>query len=58
MKAFCDHEVFYYQGTEFISQVETLLVEEFKKFLGCLEVETRAVSGQMANTAVFSALVD
>ena len=50
--------MFYYQGTEFISEVEALLVEEMKKFLGCREVESRAVSGQMANTAVFSALVD
>ncbi|MGW8317155.1 MAG: glycine cleavage system aminomethyltransferase GcvT [Bacteroidales bacterium] len=58
VKAFCDHEVFYYQGTEFISEVEALLAEEIKKFLRCREVETRAVSGQMANTAVFSAMVD
>jgi len=58
VKAFCDQEVFYYQGTEFISEVEALLGEEIKKFLGCREVESRAVSGQMANTAVFSALVD
>ena len=35
-----------------------MLVDEFRAYLGCSEVETRAVSGQMANTAVFSALVD
>ena len=28
------------------------------EYLGCAEVETRVVSGQMANMAVFSALVD
>lgn len=58
VKAFDDAEVFYYQGTKFISEVETLLIEEFKKYLGCANVETRVVSGQMANTAVFSAMVD
>jgi len=34
------------------------LEEEFRKFLGCNDVETRLVSGQMANTAVFSAMLD
>jgi len=58
VKAFNEAEVFYYQGTEFISEVETLLQHELQKFLGCAEVETRLVSGQMANTAVFSAMVD
>jgi aminomethyltransferase len=58
VKAFCDHEVFYYQGTDFISEVEELLCCEMQKFLGCKRVESRAVSGQMANTAVFSAMVD
>jgi aminomethyltransferase len=38
--------------------VERLLEEEMRKFLGCKEVETRLISGQMANTAVFSAMVD
>ena len=58
VKAFYDAEVFYYQGTEFIDEVEALLVKELKEFLGCAEVETRIISGQMANTAVFSAMVD
>ena len=58
VKSFYDADVFYYQGTEFIDQVEQLLVEEMKAFLGCAEVETRAISGQMSNTAVFSALMD
>jgi aminomethyltransferase len=57
-KAFYDAEIFYYQGTEFIGQVERLLEEEMRKFLGCANVETRLISGQMANTAVFSAMVD
>ena len=57
-KAFNDAEIFYYQGTGFIAQVEAMLVEEMKKFLGATQVETRVTSGQMSNTAVFSALMD
>jgi aminomethyltransferase len=57
-KAFYDAEIFYYQGTGFISEVERMLDEEMRKFLGCENVETRLISGQMANTAVFSAMVD
>ncbi|MCK4626341.1 MAG: glycine cleavage system protein T, partial [Phycisphaerae bacterium] len=58
LKAFYEADVFYYQGTGFIEAVETLLEDELRKFLGCEEVETRAVSGQMANAVVFSAMVD
>jgi glycine cleavage system T protein len=56
--AFSEAEVFYYQGTDFIAQVEAKLESELKKFFGCRQVETRLVSGQMANMALFSALVD
>ena len=56
--AFYDAEIFYYQGTEFIGEVERMLEEEIREFLGCENVETRLISGQMANTAVFSAMVD
>jgi aminomethyltransferase len=35
-----------------------MLEEEMQKFLGCENVELRLISGQMANTAVFSAMVD
>ena len=57
-EAFYDADVFYYQGTGFIHEVERLLAAELRAYLGCPEVETRTVSGQMANTAVFSAMVD
>ena len=57
-KAFRDAEIFYYQGTGFIAQAEAMLVEEMKKFLGASQVETRVTSGQMSNTAVFSAMMD
>jgi aminomethyltransferase len=58
MRSFYDFDVFYYQGTKFIHKVERMLVEEFKKYLGCREVEARVTSGQMANAAVYSALMD
>lgn len=57
-KSFYDADVFYYQGTKFIDRVEQLLVDEMRRYLGCAEVETRIVSGQMSNTAVFSAIMD
>jgi len=51
-------DVFYYQGTDFIEWVEVKLQEEMARFLGCTMVETRIISGQMANAAVYSSFVD
>lgn len=56
--AFYDDEVFYYQGTGFIATVEERLEAELSAYLSCAETETRLVSGQMANMAVFSGLVE
>ena len=56
--AFYEKEVFYYQGTKFIDQVERMLTEEMRAYFDCTEVETRTLSGQMSNMAVFSALTD
>jgi aminomethyltransferase len=58
VKALNEAEVFYYQGTDFIWEVEELLKKEMMDFLGCTTVEARLVSGQMANMTVFSAMVD
>lgn len=58
MKAFRESDVFYYQGTKLIGEIEVLLAEELRRFIGCSEVEARVVSGQMANAAVFSGIVD
>ena len=57
-EAFYDDELFYYQGTDFIAAVEQRLEAELAAYLGCAETETRLISGQMANMAVFSALVE
>jgi aminomethyltransferase len=58
VKAFADHQVFYYQGTDFIAAVEEELALQLQLYLGCRLVETRPISGQMANMIVFSALTD
>lgn len=58
IEAMGNTEAYYYQGTKFIAEIETELVKEMKKYLGCSEVEVRPVSGQMANATVFSALMD
>ncbi len=53
-----DRDIYYYQGTDFIEEVEKRVREEIARFLDCTAVETRIISGQMANAAVFSALLD
>ena len=58
IKSFYDADIFYYQGTRFIDEVEQMVTEQMKQYLGCAEVETRVTSGQMSNMAVFSALMD
>lgn len=58
IKAFSSEDIFYYQGTEFIEEVEFLLNKEFQSYFGCRNIESRVISGQMANAACFSGLVD
>jgi len=58
IEALGNEEIYYYQGTRFITEVEEELVKQLKAFAGCSEVETRVISGQMSNVAVFSGLVD
>lgn len=50
-------QIYYYQGTDHIHEVEQRLKEELAAFFGCSEVETRPVSGQMANEIVFKATI-
>ena len=58
IKSLYDYDVFYYQGTKFIDEVEHLLIEEMKKYFNCALIEARVISGQMSNATVFSALMD
>jgi len=50
-------EIYFYQGTQFIRDIEIEARQELGRFFGCSEVELRPVSGQMANEVVFKAMV-
>jgi len=56
VRAVLEREVYYYQGTGFIAWAEERLAAELAAYLGCDQVETRPISGQLANMTVFSAL--
>ena len=58
LKELGDGQIYYYQGTGFIAEVETELIERMKEYLGCSEVEVRSISGQMANLTVYSGLMN
>ncbi len=49
-------QIYYYQGTDLICEVEERLKKEFGAFIHGTEVETRPISGQMANEIVFKAV--
>ena len=50
-------EVYFYQGTDFIRDVELETQKEMGQFFGCSDVELRPISGQMANEVVFKGMV-
>ncbi len=50
-------EVYFYQGTDFIRDVEVEAQRELKDYFGCTDVELRPISGQMANEVVFKGMV-
>jgi len=50
-------EVYFYQGIDFIREVETLAQKELAGYFGCTDVELRPISGQMANEVVFKGMV-
>jgi len=49
--------VYFYQGTDFIRDIEDEARKQIGAFLGCEHVELRPISGQMANEIVFKALM-
>jgi aminomethyltransferase len=49
-------EVRYYKGTAFIMDKEEELKAALRSFFECSQVETRVISGQMANDTVYDAL--
>lgn len=50
-------EVYFYQGTDFIRDVEIEARKELGAYFGCTDVELRPISGQMANEVVFKGVV-
>ncbi|MEW6455869.1 MAG: hypothetical protein AB1410_04040 [Acidobacteriota bacterium] len=50
-------EIYFYQGTDFIRDVEEEVRKEMMEFFNCSQVELRPISGQMANEVVFKAMV-
>ncbi|MGQ9464453.1 MAG: serine hydroxymethyltransferase [bacterium] len=50
-------EVYFYQGTDFIRDVEEELRREMADYFGCPSIELRPISGQMSNEVVFKAVV-
>jgi len=50
-------EVYFYQGTDFIRDVEIEAQKELGAYFGCTDVELRPISGQMANEVVFKGVV-
>jgi len=51
-----DKELYFYQGIDFIREVEEEARGELCRYLGCSQVELRPISGQMANELVFKAV--
>jgi len=50
-------EVYFYQGIDFIRDVEVECQKEMATYFGCSDIELRPISGQMANEVVFKGLV-
>jgi len=50
-------EVYFYQGVDFIRDVEIEAQKELREYFGCTDIELRPISGQMANEVVFKGMV-
>ncbi len=42
----------YYQGTQYIDEIETMAAKEMRELFGCAQAEVRPYSGNNANTAI------
>ena len=49
-------EIYFYQGIDFIREVEEECRNAIREYFGCEEAELRTISGQMANEVVFKAM--
>ncbi len=50
-------EIYFYQATDFIRDVENEVRLELQAYFGCTNIELRPISGQMANEIVYKAIV-
>jgi len=50
-------EIYFYQATDFIRDVEDELRKELQLYFGCSSIELRPISGNMANEVVFKGIV-
>ncbi len=50
-------EIYFYQGIDFIQEIEERVRVEMKEYFGCTQIEPRPISGQRANEVVFKAMV-
>ena len=49
-------EIYFYQGTDFIRDIEEEVRAAMREYFNCKEAELRTISGQMANEVVFKAM--
>jgi glycine/serine hydroxymethyltransferase len=49
-------EIYFYQGIDFIRDIEEECRNAMREYFGCKEAELRTISGQMANEVVFKAM--
>jgi len=50
-------EIYFYQATDFIRDVEEELRKEMQQYFDCTNIELRPISGNMANEVVFKGIV-
>ena len=50
-------EIYFYQATDFIRDVEEELRKELQLYFGCANIELRPISGNMANEVVYKGIV-
>ncbi len=50
-------EIYFYQGIDFIKEVEAELNMEISNYFSCSRIESRPISGQMANEIIFKAML-
>lgn len=50
-------EIYFYQGTDFIREIENQVKDALCEYFDCTQVEPRPISGQMANEVAFKANV-